>query len=242
MKQTDRNDHEKEMLEQMIKYSSQKVLEDQGDLLEEGDELELPQDLQCSILKMIEEKRAEEHKQQKQLARRELRRKVFKKMVASISLVIAIGLIGGSLIMTVDAWRIPILNFVFSIGEEKTKMQFKNSNEDSPASFSSEMPYPKYIPQGFSIATTTNDEATSSIVYNNSNNQYIVFVHHRSDETTLTLFTNEEKTPIKVNGYDGYLISHPDGPAIIWGVEDYFFRVYGNVSKEEIIKIAESVE
>lgn len=242
MKSGDQHEHKAEMLRQMLKYSGEEMLEEQGDLLsDEAGDSELPPALQDSIRKMIAEKRAKEQEQQKQLAHRELRRKVVKKLVASVSLVVAIGLIGGSLIMSVDAWRIPFLNFVFNANDEKTKMEFANPDMDNPVHIPSEIPYPHYIPQGFSIESSVNAAARTSIVYKNQTGDHIVFLFYQSDETLLTLYTNENKIPVTVNGYEGYLIPQRNGSTIIWGVEDSIFHIYGNVPQEEIQKIAESV-
>lgn len=244
MKSGDQHEHKAEMLRQMLKYSAEEMLEEQGDLLsDEDDDSELPPALQDSIRKMIAEKRAKEQEQQKQLAHRELRRKVVKKLVASVSLVVAIGLIGGSLIMSVDAWRIPFLNFVFNLNtDNNTKLTFNNPDEDNPAFIQSELSHPKYVPEGFSVITSTKGTAKDTIIYENSTGGKIYFIRHHSDETLLTLYSNGENTPISINGYDGYLIPYSDGSAVIWGVEDCIFHIYGNVSQGEIQKIAESVE
>ena len=243
MKSGDQHEHKAEMLRQMLKYSAEEMLEQQGDLLsDEADDLELSPALQDSIRQMIAEKRAKEQEQQKQLAHRELRRKVVKKLVASISLVVAIGLIGGSLIMTVDAWRIPFLNFVFNVNDDNTEIEFDNPNEDTPRSTPSDLSRPKYIPEGFSVVAITNSSIKNSIIYENPKGERIYFIFHHSDETLLTLYTNEDKIPVTVNGYEGYLIPQRNGSAIIWGVEDNIFHIYGNVSQEELQKIAKSVE
>ena len=243
MKKTTQHKHEEEMLEQMIKFSGKKMLEEQGDLLDEEDgELELPQELQDSILKMIEDKRAEEQKQTKQLARRTLRRKVGRKLAASIVLVATIGLVGGSVIMNVDAWRIPFLNFVFNIADEGTDIQFDNPGNDDPVWISPDLIAPTYIPDGFIAVSSGTDATRDSVVYTNRENEYIVYLIYHSDETIITLYTDKEKSPTKVNGYEGYFIQFQSGNSVIWGVEDCIFQVYGNISKEEIQKIAESVE
>lgn len=243
MKRSDQHEHEIEMLEQMIKFSGQKMLEEQGDRLDaEDDALELPQELQDSILKMIETKRAEEQKQKKRLARQELRRRVARKMAASIALVAAIGLVGGSLIMHVDAWKIPFLNFVFDIGDTGTDVEFRNSDSTDPVGIASDLAYPAYIPEGFSVETSSEGETRNTIVYSNQDGKTIIFSVNQSDKTIWTLYTNEERTPVRVNGYDGYSIQYTDGISLIWGMEDMIFMLYGEVPDNEIKKIAESVE
>ena len=243
MKQSDRHEHEIEMLEQMIKFSGQKMLEEQGDRLDaEDDALELPQELQDSIMKMIEAKRAEEQKQKKRLARQELRRRVARKMAASIALVAAIGLVGGSLIMHVDAWKIPFLNFVFDIGDTGTDVEFRNSDSTDPVGIASDLAYPAYIPEGFSVETSSEGETRNTIVYSNQDGKTIIFSVNQSDKTIWTLYTNEERTPVRVNGYDGYSIQYTDGISLIWGIEDQVYEIYGEISLAEAQKIAESVE
>ena len=243
MKKTTQHKHEEEMLEQMIKFSGKKMLEEQGDLLDEEDgELELPQELQDSILKMIEDKRAEEQKQTKQLACRTLRRKIGRKLAASIALVATIGLVGGSVIMSVDAWRIPFLNFVFDIGDKGTDLQFKNKNNDDTIGIPTDQIRPTYLPDGFSVEDSDWGETRSTIVYSNQAGKTIIFSVNQSDETIWTLYSDEERIPVQVNGYDGYTIQYVDGVSIIWGIEDQVFEIYGDITLSEAMKIAKSVE
>lgn len=242
MKQSDRHEDEIEMLEQMIKFSGQKMLEEQGDRLDaEDDALELPQELQDSIMKMIEAKRAEEQKQKKRLARQELRRKVVRKMAASIALVAAIGLVGGSLIMHVDAWRIPLLNFVLNSQDGKTEMKFENPDSDDPVSIPAEMICPTYLPEGFFIIDSNSDDMKNSITYGNEEGEIVLYTVYRSDRTILTLYTDEEKSPADICGYDGFIIRFKNAISIIWGTEDNVFEIYGNIEEGEAIKMAESI-
>ena len=61
MKSGDQHEHKAEMLRQMLKFSGEEMLEEQGDLLsDEDDDSELPPALQDSIRQMIAEKRAKE--------------------------------------------------------------------------------------------------------------------------------------------------------------------------------------
>lgn len=246
MKRSDQHEHEIEMLEQMIKFSGQKMLEEQGDRLDaEDDALELPQELQDSILKMIETKRAEEQKQKKRLARQELRRRVARKMAASIALVAAIGLVGGSLIMHVDAWKIPFLNFLFSTGGEGTEIQFDDidgGDNYEPVRVPNGLTRPRYLPNGFFAISSSEGETKHTITYENDDGEVIVFSMYYSDKTVWTVYTDEVREPVQINGYDGYIIRYEDGVTVVWGIENSIYMVYGDISENEILKIAESVE
>ena len=243
MKKTTQHKHEEEMLEQMIKFSGKKMLEEQGDLLDEEDgELELPQELQDSILKMIEDKRAEEQKQTKQLARRTLRRKVGRKLAASIVLVATIGLVGGSVIMSVDAWRIPILNLIFNSDNEGTDIQFGNADNSGVIKVEQKLHHPTYVPEGYTIESSSTGEIKESIVYMDQSGNTIIFSVIQSEKTIWTLYTDKERVPIHVNGYEGYIIQYDGGVSVIWGNENAMFSVYGDVSESEAVKIAKSVE
>ena len=52
---------------------------------------------------------------------------------------------------------------------------------------------------------------------------------------------NSEK--ININAYEGVFYENPSSKysGIIWNDENYIFNVEGNVSKEELIKIAKGV-
>lgn len=100
-----------------------------------------------------------------------------------------------------------------------------------------------YIPEGFELINKQNNLKSIIYDYYDINGQYItVSKFPASTEIDFnTEHTNTETIVIRDITYI-YCISKDDKSNIIWNKNDYIYQVNGNISKDEIIKIAEKVE
>lgn len=93
----------------------------------------------------------------------------------------------------------------------------------------------KYIPQGF-------EEKGSRIMTN------VVLLNYKKDDLYFRINVNAandvviDNTNIKINDYDGLYSDENGVRSIVWSDGGRTYSVTGNVSKEEIIKIAEGIK
>lgn len=119
---------------------------------------------------------------------------------------------------------------------------------------------PTYIPTGFALES----EELFPNAYDEKNDIFVNLIHkiwYIEEETGEYLsfyqFTKDEYAgrystdrfpleEITVNGFSGLYMDYSSGEhiggLIVWDNNDYIFEIDGNISKEEVLKIAESIQ
>jgi hypothetical protein len=100
---------------------------------------------------------------------------------------------------------------------------------------------PAYIPPGFEINSYEDYKTAKSIYYSNGQGQTIRFTQYKSNDIDLWLDTEKAATEnIMLNATEAFLIDKDGLISIVWA-EDVTFCILGEGSKEELIKMAKSV-
>ena len=104
--------------------------------------------------------------------------------------------------------------------------------------------YPTYIPEGFSHKETKLRMKTSSLVYTNSEGMNLVFTIVLPDSNMSIDTENMTKEELQIKGHDAILYEKRDKSKshILINYEDCIIAIFGPISPEEIIKIAESIK
>ncbi len=104
--------------------------------------------------------------------------------------------------------------------------------------------YPTYIPEGFSHKETKLRMKTSSLVYTNSEGMNLVFTIVLPDSNMSIDTENMTKEELQIKGHDAILYEKRDKSKshILINYEDCIIAIFGPISPEEIIKIAESIQ
>ena len=100
-----------------------------------------------------------------------------------------------------------------------------------------------YIPEGFELTYSDNSTTDNGYVYEKDNSWINIRKAEINDETNFeTEHKNIEKTSI--NHHDAILFENPDSNyfGIIWNDGTFIFTVEGNISKEKLISVAESIK
>lgn len=101
---------------------------------------------------------------------------------------------------------------------------------------------PQYIPNGYKVISIEPDYFGILIEYSNDKD-YIYFYQENNLNASMSIDTDHtDISDIKVGNYDGiYLLSDNRGQ-IMWDNREYYFSISGEISKEELLKIAESLK
>ena len=103
-----------------------------------------------------------------------------------------------------------------------------------------------YLPKGFKMRDMTKDETSCGANYYNYNNgdELIMFSQSSLNGTDLSIDTeNTENTYVDINGQQALVTEKENLVNMVWRVDENIITVSGiDVSKEEIIKVARSVE
>ncbi len=99
-----------------------------------------------------------------------------------------------------------------------------------------------YIPEGFSL--TKEDDGKIGKVKQYEKDSYYIYIEKGILTGTYSYHTDTNGETVEVNGTE-YVFRNDEEYGIlgyIWNNGEYVFEIEGNLSKEEILKIAESIE
>jgi len=162
------------------------------------------------------------------------------KRAAIILLIIIAGI--STLIFTVEAIRVRVFNYFIERNERYTEIRVEEENDIETSELDWENYYqPTYTPEGYLFENAEDGGLIKILNYTDGENQ-ITFTQAKNG-TDFQLDTEDAATEkININGNEGFLTIKEDRSMIFWHNEEKSFTITGNIKKEEIIKIAESVE
>lgn len=166
-----------------------------------------------------------------------------------VAILVVIFIVTTVFVANVEAIRIKVLNFMMDETEKYTSVDIKEE-ADVLERISRAIPpdwegqyAPTYIPEGFRITEAKNYNDTSSIVYLNDARQMILFQKWPRENVNLRIDTEgTDTTSININGFEGLLVEKDDIIRVMWYSDDVLFTISSQIDKNELIKIAESVQ
>ncbi len=100
-----------------------------------------------------------------------------------------------------------------------------------------------YIPEGYELVKTDSRDKFIANVYETKEGQMLLISKNASTAGIALNTENGEVEKIVVNGITYmYNTNESDTHNIVWIENDYFYQIGGQVSKEELIRIAEGVK
>ena len=154
-----------------------------------------------------------------------------------IAILIAALLIGITAItFSVRASRETVLQFIVEIFDTHTHVYIKNSGDINFLKIT-----PEYVPDGFKIIYENDSENKCEIRWE-SGDKYFEYIQKESESEDLNFRSkNAFYKKIRINALDGIRYTKDGVTYFLFGNENYFFKIYGNISKKELEKIADSL-
>lgn len=237
--------HEQDMLEQMLKYAGAQSLEALYDEYadETADDSQPSEQLDNAVMQMLADAREKEQAAQRAEKKAVGRKRVVRRLAATVALVVAIGAVGSMLVMNVEAWRVPFLNFVLEITGEGTEVRLSENDSENNQKVSDTMSRPTYVPEGFTIMNIGKDDSKNYIVYQNAEDEMFIITYSETDQTAWTKYADQDKEKVQINGMDGFVITgtEAEGTTIIWGIDEEVYTLWGDIDGDELMKIAQSM-
>ena len=98
-----------------------------------------------------------------------------------------------------------------------------------------------YVPDGFILTDTTESKSNYDITYYNANKYF--YISKSIVPGTMSIDTENAKTEyIDIKGNEAFMSIKPNQIILIWVNNDILYKVYGNIDRETVIKIAENME
>lgn len=132
-----------------------------------------------------------------------------------------------------------VYNFIFKIYEKYTEVFFEGSRSIPNNEFVALKPF--YIPDGFIV----NIENVDTVVFLEyiKENDYIIYEQIKKEDVSARINTEgiivEE---IEINGYRAIYYSNKGIQNIIWYDDTYMYSIYSTLDKDEVYRIAKSVQ
>lgn len=159
-----------------------------------------------------------------------------------VAIIIAVMIIAlTSTVLSVEALREGVKNFVIETFEKFSILSLdKNSNIPKKIE---EYFAPAYVPSGFKIIEAENSEGSNFILYKDDNGSSIYYTQLVIDGALSYIDTQDAVTE-EIGKYLFVRKEQINRSAIYFSDQKYSYEIvaFGNLSKEELLKIAESVK
>ena len=100
-----------------------------------------------------------------------------------------------------------------------------------------------YIPEGFKLTNEQKSARTVMNDYYNSNGEFFTISKYSSSiEVDLDTETGNIENFTVNNKVYSYYVDKNNNNYLVWNVNDYVYRINGTISKDELLKIAETVK
>ena len=153
----------------------------------------------------------------------------------------------GSTVVTVEAMRVKVLNFLMDVQQEYTSFQLKDSGSDSEgggATVDWHQAYiPTYIPAGFEVSAVSDGKLLKTIEFKSPQGSLVTYTE-LSEGTKPALDTENASLfeTVSINGHEGALVVKNSLVTVIWAMHDRMFMIRGDIEKDMAIKMAEGVK
>lgn len=161
------------------------------------------------------------------------------KRVAVIILAIMISLTATT--FGVKAIRESVIKFITETFEKFTAVSVEDDEIDTQVEFVKSAP--QYIPEGYTVESEIDIVGLYQITYNNQNGNFIDYIQKINFGTIANVDTQGvEYEKISINYFEGIKYSKNGFNKVVFADENYMYSVYGEISFDELIKMAESIK
>lgn len=161
----------------------------------------------------------------------------------AIAMLIVLVILGAT-VVTVEAVRVRVLNFLMDIQQEYTSFQLKDSGKGGSTSIDWHKAYvPTYIPDGYEVSAISNSEPLKRIEFKNPQGMLITYMElSEGNKPALDTENASAFEPVSINGHEGSLIVKNSLVTVIWSMNDRMFIIRGQMEKDIAVKMAEGVK
>lgn len=150
-------------------------------------------------------------------------------------------------VMTVEAVRVRVLDFLMDIQKEYTSFQLKDSSsgsEGGSVTIDWHQSYvPTYIPEGYEISAVSDGKLSKSVEFKNSQGSLITYME--LDAGAKPALDTENASVFKtvnINGHKGTMVVKNSLVTVIWAMNDHMFMIRGTIKQDLVLKMAEGVK
>lgn len=157
-------------------------------------------------------------------------------------IIAAILLVGITLMATVKAVRDKVVELLFHFTEEYVEAEMEPAETDALPEELSDYVL-GYLPEGFKLESSALDDHKNVFFYQNGEGQYIRYVIYFDKGVSNFDTEQADRTEeLTIAGNKALLFEKEKLITLIWAQDQYYFVLGANISEEEIVRMAESVQ
>ena len=150
-------------------------------------------------------------------------------------------------VMTVQAFRVRVLNFLIDIQQEYTSFELQNNDNGSDGGSTTvdwrKAYVPTYIPAGYEVSASSNNERLREIEFKNPQDSLITYMElSEGNKPALDTENAAVFETVNINGHEGTLVAKDSLVTIIWQMNNRMFMIRGQTEKDTVVKMAEGVK
>ncbi|WNX84670.1 DUF4367 domain-containing protein [Agathobaculum sp. NTUH-O15-33] len=165
-------------------------------------------------------------------------RSVFKRLTVCLVILITIG---GVTIANVDAFRISFLSFFLQLDDTHSKVEVQKSVPSISNEFNHYLP--TYVPNGFAVSSVQEYKNDGiDIEYVNDEGQFYILQFKLQQSNASIDTENAYVQEFTIQGTPALITEKDNRIAITWGINEHMYHLTGYISKDEAVKILESID
>lgn len=167
-----------------------------------------------------------------------------RKIMTRAALVVLI-LLASSIVVTVsvEAYRVKLLNFFMEMNEKYTSFEIKDKPRDvTKIPDDWDQYYPSYVPTGFTLAELESFGGIEILHFKNRAGETIKLTQAPIGSNFQIDTENSKTTEVEINGFKGVIIEKENQNGLFWHNNEATFYILSSIDSEELIKIAMSLE
>lgn len=228
-------DFKKKKSEYLLELALEEQLENDPEILnfKSEDELETPH----VFSKEHEKKMKEIFRAASRAERKAKNRKYFQRMAAGVAIMLCLS---GFTVMNVEAFRVPVVEFLLDISEKYSVLQEKNNAKMVTKNYQDFEP--TYVPSEFYVDTVEEDNSSFFIYYISDNKQWYRLTFYKETISTSIDTENADVQEINIDGNKAIYVKKDGVNHIVMYKKGTQYQLSGTISFEEICIILKSIK
>ena len=166
-------------------------------------------------------------------------RKFGKSMQRVAAGLLVVILVSGVAVMSVSAWRVKFLNFIFDTKQTNTEI---TTNEDTnQATYNTDLLSLNYIPEGFSLEKQMIAEDLTYLKFSDSVNEFIISITPLEGKVSLDT-ENAYCEKININDNEALYSETDTENILVIENREEIISIKSSLKRDEIIKIAQNLK
>lgn len=161
--------------------------------------------------------------------------KMASRIIQKVSVFLVILLLGiGTTVITVEAIRVPFINWLISLQEDSTSIHFNKEQDLENLTFG-------YLPDGYNATFVSSNSNTTYYSIENSFGDTLILSICSLDAGYNVDTEQAQFSEVKVNGKKATTIQKGDSNTLVWSIDSSSLLLEGTLALDELIKIAENI-